>query len=141
MLSQVERGQANPTFAILWSLTCTLKIEFADLLEGGSVPAEDDTIEIVTASHTPEIRSADGTCRLRILSPPGLGGHMEWYDVEIEPKGVLDSWPHSPGTFGHFTALAGSFEIASASSIRSLKVGETARYPADAPHRIANTSA
>lgn len=140
MLSQVERGQANPTFAILWSLTRALKIEFADLLEGGSIPDEDDTIEIVTVGHTPEIRSADGSCRLRILSPPGLSGHMEWYDVEIEPKGVLDSRPHSPGTFEHFTALSGSFEIASASSVRSLKTGETARYPADVPHRIANTS-
>lgn len=141
MLSQVERGQANPTFAVLWSLTRALRIEFADLLDVGSAPAQDDdAIEIVTASHTPEIRSADGRCRLRILSPPELSGNMEWYDVEIEPGGVLDSRPHSPGTFEHFTALTGSFEIASAGSVRPLKVGETARYPADVPHHVANTS-
>lgn len=140
MLSQVERGQANPTFAILWSLTRALKIEFADLLDGGSNALPDDAIEVVTVGHTPEIRNADGTCRLRILSPPTLSSHVEWYDVEIEPKGALDSRPHAPGTVEHFTALSGAFEITSDGAAREIKTGETARYAGDVPHRIANVS-
>ncbi len=140
MLSQVERGLANPTFATLWSLTRALKLEFADLLEDGAEPAADNAIEVVTAGHTPEMRSPDGACRLRILSPPQLSGKMEWYEVEIEPNGVLPSRPHSRGAFEHFTALAGTFDVASGASVRSLKAGETARYPADVPHSIANTS-
>ena len=137
MLSQIERGQANPTFAVLWSLTRALKIGFADLLDGEAVPA-DDAIEVVAAAHTPSISSADGSCRLQILSPPRLAGQVEWYGVEIAPSGVLDSAPHAPGAFEHFTAFTPGFEVTSGNSTRRLSTGETARYPVDVPHRIAN---
>ena len=140
MLSQIERGQANPTFAVLWSLTRALRIEFSDLVEGGSVPAEDKSVQVVTAANTPEITNSDGSCRLRILSPPQLAGELEWYEVEIAPSGSLDSAPHAPGAFEHFTALTSGFEVTSGTSTQTLRAGETARYPADVPHRIANTS-
>lgn len=140
MLSQIERGQANPTFAVLWSLTRALKIELSDLVDGGSLPASDDAVEVVTSAHTPEIRSADGMCRLRILSPPRLAGEIEWYEVEIAPAGSLASAPHAKGAFEHFTALTPGFEVTSGKATRTLKMGETARYPADVPHRIANGS-
>lgn len=141
MLSQIERGQANPTLAVLWNLTRALKIDFADLLQDGVAPARPEMIEVVTAAYTPEIRSGDGLCRLRILSPPQLAGETEWYDLEIAPSGSLDSTPHAAGTFEHFTALTPGFSVTSGEVTRTLKTGETARYPADVPHRIANTSA
>jgi transcriptional regulator with XRE-family HTH domain len=140
MLSQVERGLANPTFATLWSLTRALKIEFADLLEGGSAQAAESTIEVLTAANTPEMKSPDGLCSLRILSPPGMSGQMEWYEVGLAPGGVLDSKPHSMGAFEHFTALDDGLELTSGRSTCTLKAGETARYPADVQHRISNTS-
>jgi transcriptional regulator with XRE-family HTH domain len=138
MLSQIERGQANPTFAVLWSLTRALKLEFADLLHGAAGPKDEDAIEVVAAGATPEIRSADGRCRLRILGPPRLAGATEWYEVAMAPGGALDSAPHAGGAFEHFTALEGAFEIASGEAKRRLEAGETARYAADVAHRIAN---
>ena len=78
MLSQIERGQANPTFAVLWSLTRALKIDISDLVEGGSAPhRNDNAVELVSSANTPEIRNADGSCRLRILSPPKFAGETE----------------------------------------------------------------
>ena len=141
MLSQIERGQANPTLAVLWSLTRALKLDFADLLEGGGARhLDDEAIEVTSDAHTPQIRSADGLCRLRILSPPRLAGDMEWYELEIAPSGTLDSAPHAPGTQEHLTALTNGFEVATGDARQSLKAGETARYPADAAHRISNVS-
>lgn len=140
MLSQIERGQANPTFAVLWSLTRALGVEFSDLFSEGPHPVQGSTVEVVTIAHTPEIRSADGTCKLRILSPPQLAGRTEWYDVTIRPGGALESTAHAVGTFEHFTAWTAGFEIRSGDSSQSLGVGETARYPADVPHKIANVS-
>jgi len=140
MLSQIERGQANPTFAVVWSLTKALKIDFADLLEGGTAPEDNSSVEVQTSPQTPEIKSDDGRCRLRILSPPRLAGTTEWYDVHIEPGGILDSAPHTPGAFEHFTAFTAGFEVTSGGATKRVNVGETARYQADVPHRIANTS-
>ena len=72
MLSQIERGEANPSFAILWSLTQALGVRFSDILGDGPAGVEKDQIEVTTAGHTPEIRSADGMCVLRILNPARL---------------------------------------------------------------------
>lgn len=141
MLSQVERGEANPTFAVVWSLTQALDITFSDLVGGGSTAADMEQIEVTSKAHTPEIRSADGLCRLKILSPPRLAGQTEWYSVDMEPGGSLDSQPHAPGAFEHFTALTEGFEVGCGDSVIRLKDGETARYPADVAHRISNTSA
>ncbi|MGI6852142.1 helix-turn-helix domain-containing protein [Mesorhizobium sp. 1B3] len=140
MLSQIERGEANPTFAVVWSLTQALQIDFGALVGSGSAAASVGQIEVTSRPHTPEIRSADGRCRLRILSTPRLAGRTEWYDVEIDPLGSLDSEPHSAGTFEHLTALTEGFEVASGANVIPLKEGETARYPADVPHRITNVS-
>ena len=141
MLSQIERGSANPTFAVLWSLTRALKIDFSDLVGGArAAPVEEPAVEVVSAFNTPEIRSPDGSCRLRILSPPRLAGLTEWYEVEIAPRGRLDSAPHAPGAFEHLTALTDGLSVTSGGVTRPLALGETARYKADIPHAIDNLS-
>lgn len=140
MLSQIERGQANPTFAVLWGLTHALGIELTALVGGGKAEGGGGQIEVLSAAHTPEMRSADGKCRLRILSSPRSAGETEWYDVEISANGTLESDPHALGSVEHFTALSEGFEVASGSSSVNLKAGETARYPVDVPHSITNKS-
>jgi transcriptional regulator with XRE-family HTH domain len=137
MLSQIERGEANPTFAVVWSLTQALEIDFASLA-GGAGQARAEQIEVTSRAHTPEIRSPDGLCRLRILSPPRLAGQTEWYEVEMQPGGVLTSEAHAAGSFEHFTALAGGFAVGSGDVNVVLEDGETAHYPADVPHTISN---
>jgi transcriptional regulator with XRE-family HTH domain len=138
MLSQIERGEANPTFAVVWSLTQALEIEFSELIGGSSTATNPDDIDVTSAAHTPEIRSADSLCRLKILSAPRLAGRIEWYDIELMPNGKLASEPHSPGTTEHFTAFSEGIVVASGGSQTKLSNGETARYRADVPHCISN---
>jgi len=140
MLSQIERSETNPTFAVVWSLTQALNIEFADLVSGDAVARKTALIEIVPADHVPLIASPDGACRLKILSPPALAGKTEWYFVEIDPGGALVSAPHAPRTREHFTALSDGIAITSDETTTALGAGEVARYAADVPHAIANTS-
>ena len=138
MLSQIERGEANPTFAVLWSLTQAMEIELADLIGNGTSVAGREEIEVTSVMHTPVIRSADGSCRLKILSSPRLAGQTEWYELEMDPGGALVSQPHSIGAFEHFTAFTDGFEISSGGSKMVIRSGETARYRADVPHAIRN---
>lgn len=138
MLSQIERGEANPTLAVLWGLTQALKIDFADLVAGGVAHRQAGSIEVVPVAHTPEIRSPDGAWRLRILSPPALAGRMEWYDVEIAPGGKLQSQPHAAGTVEHLTARTGGLVVSTGQGRQTLAKGETARYRADIAHEISN---
>jgi len=136
MLSQIERGQVNPTCGA-WR---ALRADFTNLIGGGN-PEPGDTIELVGETEMPEIRNRDRSCRLRILSPPTLAGAIEWYELKILPGGALQSEPHSPGTMKHLTALSDALEVTSGAARQALRRGDTARYRADVPHRIANLSA
>ncbi len=135
MLSQIERGRANPTFGTLWGLTRALGLDLSEL---GESESSGGAVEIAPAHFTPEIKSADGLCTLRILSPIGLAGRSEWYELSVEPGGALLSEPHAAGSREHLTALTGVFEVESGASAGRVEEGATARYAADAPHAIRN---
>jgi len=139
MLSQIERGESNPTFAVLWGLTQALKIDLGDLINGGVAQGQANPVEVVTVAHTPEIKSPEGQWRLRILSPPAMAGRTEWYEVEIAPGGRLTSAPHAAGTFEHLTAQTDGLSVRTALGQQTLQSGETARYRADVEHEIVNT--
>lgn len=139
MLSQIERGQTNPTLATVWALAKALKVDVSELI--GSKPAEPrPLLEVASASFTPEIRTEDGTCILRILSPADRVGSLEWYEVIIEPNGALISAPHGRGTREHLTILEGTVTIVLDTERTQVSKGETARYPADVKHQILNLS-
>jgi transcriptional regulator with XRE-family HTH domain len=140
MLSQIERGEANPTFAVLWGLTQALGVDLAELVAGGAVPRHTGAIEITTAAHTPEIGSPDGAWKLKILSPPSLAGRVEWYEVDLAAKAKLQSAAHAPGTIEHLTAWTEGLSVTAGDLTETLRRGETARYRADVAHEIANSA-
>jgi transcriptional regulator with XRE-family HTH domain len=136
MLSQIERAQANPTVAVVWRLANALGVEMAELLgtERSSAPA----IDVVPAHALPGLASPDGLCRLRILGPIDLAGRFEWYELSVQPGGVLDSQGHEAGSREHLSVLGGSLEVSAHGTTQKLRVGETARYAVDVPHVIRN---
>lgn len=139
MLSQIERGQTNPTLATVWALANALKVELSELI--GARPSEPQPlIEVASAAFTPEIRTDDATCTLRILSPADRAGSLEWYDIRVEPGGALVSSAHTHGTREHLTIIEGMLSITIGNEQASVPTGATARYAADVPHEIRNPS-
>jgi len=139
MLSQIERGLTNPTLATIWSLTQSLGIEIAELLSGGEDNEAPALYFSVTKNHeTPEIQSADGLCNLRILGPVDKVSETEWYDLTLQPGGILESDGHGKGTVEHITVLEGSLEVRHSQASQEIIAGDTARYQADVPHYIEN---
>jgi XRE family transcriptional regulator, regulator of sulfur utilization len=137
ILSQIERGDANPTLATVWALARALKVDVSALIGGAPLPIPDQ-IEIASASFTPEIRTEDGSCTLRILSPADHAETLEWYDLHFEPGGALVSEAHARGMREHLTVLEGTLEVSASDGIARVSTGATARYPADVPHAIRN---
>lgn len=137
MLSEIERGNANPTYGTLWNLTRALKIDLNSLISGTS-EQRDDRIDLQPQNLTPTIRSADGTCTLQILSPANMVSIIEWYMLTFEPAGKLISDPHGAGTTEHLHCTEGEIVVRSAGSETLVRAGETARYAADVPHSLSN---
>ncbi|MFI5443685.1 helix-turn-helix domain-containing protein [Polaromonas sp. UC242_47] len=138
MLSQIERGQANPTVAVVWRLANALGVPLLELLEPGNVQNAQPKVVVVPAAQTPTLRTSDELGELQILGPIETAGHFEWYQLQMKAGGGLLSQPHEPGTQEHFTVLSGSFEVSAGTVSTKVTVGETARYPADVAHSIRN---
>ncbi len=139
MLSQIERGQANPTIGTVWALAEALAIDVSELI-GVRKMERQIRVDIAQPSYVPEIRSEDGRCVLRILSPADKAGTLEWYDISFEAGGRLDSEPHARGTTEHLSVLEGELAITAGGNASIVQNGGIARYPVDVPHSIENIS-
>ncbi|HTV70372.1 MAG TPA: XRE family transcriptional regulator [Rhizobiaceae bacterium] len=137
MLSEIERGNANPTYGTLWHLTRALGLDFNGLIDG--ISGDPRSIERQPGHATPVISSADGSCSLQILSPASMVSVTEWYLLTFEPKGRLTSDPHTAGTSEHLHCTEGEITVSSGDSTIVLHAGETARYAADVPHGLVST--
>lgn len=136
MLSEIERDKANPTIAVTWRLANALGLGLDQLLGAGRrTPAP---VEVLSADQLPSLASANSSHSLRILGPMELAGRFEWYDLALAPKGALKSAGHDPGTREHLTVLQGVVDVAVEGLSKRVRVGETARYAADALHEIRN---
>jgi transcriptional regulator with XRE-family HTH domain len=136
MLSQIEREKANPTIAITWRLANALGVGIGELLS--SETREVETIRVVEAHETPTLPGNHAGYALRILGPMELAGKYEWYELTLAPGGELASQAHDPGTSEHVTVLHGALEVEVAGSVRKVRTGGTARYPADQNHALRN---
>lgn len=139
MLSQIERGKANPTFAVLWNLTYALGIELGSLVDQVSPKKRDQQIiDHHKAYAIPVIKSADSLCELRILSPRHTILPVEWYEMNLKKNGVLRSEQHAEGTYEHLTCLNGTLQVQIGDHELLLEEGETVRYRADQPRQFKN---
>lgn len=139
MLSQIERGVVNPTFARVWHLTQSLGIGVGDLL--GDVNSSLDrvqTYEHLKVNKTPVMTSADGLCMTRILSPIHQSLPFEWYEMIFKPGGSLRANAHGNGSWEHQTVMRGSVVVEVGDQDIVLREGETVRYSAEQPHGARN---
>lgn len=140
ILSELERGNANPTYGTLWHLAQALDIDLISLI-GGKQSASNDQIDLQPGNLTPTIRSADGSCTLQILSPAHMVALIEWYHLSFDPGGQLASEAHSPGTHEHLHCTEGEILVSNTTSQMVVKAGETARYSAEVPHSLTSIGA
>ncbi len=138
MLSQIERGQANPTFGTLWNLSNALGLDMSELVENVETTVlAQKPLEHLTAANTPRISNPQSGCTLTILGPSSLVQEFEWYDLRIDRAGALASEAHAAGCMEHLTVIAGQAKVMSGENVLVLNEGDTARYRADVPHEIA----
>lgn len=141
MLSEIERGDSNPTFATLWNITQAIGIEIHELMADAEDRTETDAIELTSPTLTPAMSADDGRVTLRALSPVQTADAVEWYQLSFDAGGALRSTPHIQGTIEHLTVLNGELEVRSGKHTKKVEAGATARYSGDVTHDITNTNA
>ncbi len=133
MLSQIERGKANPTLAVTQRIAQTFGISIGELVDD---PEAGNRVDVVRGDDPATLFRADGECELRTLSPLQLEKNIEFYAVTLQPGAALTSEAHFEGTREMFTVSAGSAVIRAGSTQIALRCGDTGHYRADIPHAI-----
>jgi quercetin dioxygenase-like cupin family protein len=103
-------------------------------LDAGASPAQ---IEVLRGANVPTIEARGTGCTILILSPPEEAGQHEVYELRFAKNGVLNSQPHTHGAREHLSVIEGVVEVTSGESTSRIEAGDTARYAADVPHKIA----
>ena len=135
MLSQIERGEANPTLAVTVRISQAFGIALGELVEA---PVSTSSIEVIRAEDRTFHYRSDAECRIRTLSPLHLEKDVEFYEVLLHNGGKLKSAPHFKGTREFLTVEKGKIELQSGDDSTLLGPGDSASYRVDVSHTIAN---
>lgn len=135
MLSQIERGAANPTLGVAYRIAQAFSLSLGDLVDVGP---QAPRIDVVRSGDRSAIFREDMACLIRTLSPLRLEKDVEFYELTLRPGASLESAPHFVGTREFVTVSKGEVRLISGGETTSLSPGDSAHYPADVPHRIDN---
>ena len=137
ILSQIERDLSNPTVATISRIAEALDEKLSDFFLKIEV---EETSSIESSKETPSITSKDGLCDLNILGAGETVNWLQWYILEMKPKGVLDSGSHGPKTFENLTVIDGQIEVECGETKEKLSKGDTFRFQSNRKHTLKNIS-
>jgi transcriptional regulator with XRE-family HTH domain len=135
MLSQIERGQANPTLAVAFRIARAFDRSLGDLLDE---PNSLSPISVIRSSDPTYRFRSDDACRIRTLYPMQFEKDVEFYEVWLAPGEALKSAPHYAGTRELLTVGKGRVAVTAAKHRCEVDSGDAAHFPADVPHAIEN---
>ena len=136
MLSQIERGQANPTLGVALRIAAAFGLSIGELV--GEATQRGSSIHVIRHDDPAHHFRSDENVSIRTLSPLKLEKDVEFYEVALKPNSELKSAPHFIGTREFLTVQQGKVRIDSAADTTELSRGDSASYPADVAHRITN---
>ena len=137
ILSQIERDLSNPTVTTISRIADALGEKLSDFFSKIEVE-EENSIE--SSKETPSITSKDGLCELSILGAGETVNWLQWYILEMKPKGILNSGSHGPKTFENLTVIDGQIEVSCGESREKLSKGDTFRFQSNREHTLKNIS-
>jgi transcriptional regulator with XRE-family HTH domain len=135
MLSQIERGQANPTLTVTFRIAQAFGLSIGELVDQAW---QSSTIEVVHGKDKSNLFRTDQECQIRTLSPLHMEKNIEFYELRIAPGASLTSAPHYEGTKELLTITSGRGRVVSGENSTELNEGDSAHYRADLPHAIEN---
>lgn len=136
MLGQIERGEANPSVAILGKLAAALKVPAEVLLEN------DDFQSLLPAPEleTKPQRLDGGKAVLRPIFPYDAVTRQESFFLDLYISGRYAPAPSQPGCVCHLTVFSGTVEVMAEEQTFRLLERDALRFGADRPWTLENRS-
>lgn len=136
MIGKIERGEAQPTAALLGRLSAALRMTLSELV----ARAEGDEHRLVRAADQPTWTDPGSGYRRRAVSPT-TGGPLELVEVEL-PAGAEISYPADSYAFIHqqIWMLQGRLRFRQGDTEHELDVGDCLALGPPAPCSFINST-
>jgi transcriptional regulator with XRE-family HTH domain len=134
MIGKIERGEVQPTAALLGRLSAALGMTLSELIAA----AERDGRRLVRAADQPTWTDPDSGYRRRAVSP-APGGPLELVEVEL-PPGAEVAFPADAYAFKHqqLWLLSGHLRFHEGDTVHELDAGDCLQLGSPAPTVFVN---
>ena len=133
MLTQIEKGDVNPTISVLWKIANGYKTSFTSLVDTTDTPHL-----LIKADNVTPLVEDEGRYINRPAFPFQEDTRFESYMIEIKPEGFLKAQPHMAGTEEFLTVFSGTVEVTAGDASFRLCTGDSLRFKADVVHSYKN---
>lgn len=133
MLSQIVRGEGNPTISTLWKISNGMNVPFDALTVRPESP-----YEIVKTSELQPLLEDGGKVKNYSIFPDDDNRRFAVYYLELDGGSYWESEPHLRGTTEFITIFKGNIEIETEDQRFSVATGESIRFKADRVHSYRN---
>jgi transcriptional regulator with XRE-family HTH domain len=135
MISQIERGDSNPTITILWKIVNGLHLSFTSLLDD-----EVTNVTIVRLRDLTPFHAEEGHYRSYPVIPFDNQKGFEIFTVEMDPGCIHHSDPHNKGVEEYILVTKGILVLTILQQTYRLSEGDAIRFTADIEHTYYNDS-
>ncbi|SDI25801.1 helix-turn-helix domain-containing protein [Natribacillus halophilus] len=133
MLSQMEKGETQPTVTTVWRIATGLNVSFSSLLK-----QEEQMLSVVERKDTPDLVEDEGRCRLFLIFPFDPETQFETYTMILHPGANYHSLPHAEGIREFITVISGECDITIAEETVTLDEKKSMQFSGNVHHRYVN---
>ncbi len=134
MLSQIEKGDTNPTINTLWKIAKGLKIPYTSLLE----QPEHDT-SIIRRSDTEDMEAEDGHYRIFCYYNNTPSRNFEMFQIEMEEGCNYISVGHTEKSQEYIMVVEGTLSLTVNDKTYQLRPNDSICFNATAKHIYHNS--
>ena len=133
MLSELEKGNANPTINTLWKIANGLKVPYTRLMEGAepesTLVRQQETVMQANENHHYRIFCYFTTSPKR---------NFELFRVELDPNSSNVSIAHPPKSQEYLYVLEGELTLETEAASYTLHPGDSLGFASSVPHTYHN---
>ena len=133
VLSQMERGESNPTINTVWKIAEGLRVHYTELLEQPQTPRT-----IVKKSTATLQTEADGAYKSYSYYSASPERSFDWFVIELEPNAEHNSLGHPAGSEEYLFVHRGKLELCLDGQSFILEEGDAFTFKGNHPHLYRN---
>lgn len=133
MLSQIEKGESNPTINTIWKIANGLKVPYTALID----EPKSETV-IVTKEATAKQISNDQKYRMACYYTSSPKRNFELFTIELDPYSHYHSIGHSEKSQEYILIIEGELTIQTGEKTHLLQAGDCICFSSSLPHIYSN---